>query len=66
MSTDNFYSPQDAMQMLGLPYGQVIRAIRSGKLSATKVGWGWVISAEALEAYKKTREDKDDSNQVSA
>ena len=32
-------------------YGQIMRAIKSGKLKAEKVDWGWVITKANIKRY---------------
>ncbi len=52
MSIDELIDPSSAAEQLGLKYGQVIRAIRAGKLKAEKIGWNWVINQKEVDRYK--------------
>lgn len=45
-------SPRQVAKELDLRYGQVMRRIRSGKIEATKIDWGWVITQEELDKLK--------------
>ena len=40
----NKYSPGQVARMTGRRYGAIMRRIRARKLSAEKVGWGWVVT----------------------
>ncbi len=55
MRLDDYISPKEAAMELGLRYGQVMRLIKSKKLPAEKVGWGWLVpkTAVAKEKAKK-------------
>jgi predicted site-specific integrase-resolvase len=52
MAETNFLSPKQAGEQLGLRYGQVMRRIRSGKIAATKIDWGWVITQDEVDRLK--------------
>ncbi len=57
------YSPKQVAEELNLKYMQVMRRIRSGKIVATKVGWGWIIEEQEL---KRLREVKNGTNKICA
>ena len=46
------FSPKQVAQELGLRYGQVMRRIRSNKIEAIKIDWGWVITQEEVDRLK--------------
>lgn len=56
MSVDEYISPMEAAQVLGLRYGQIMRRIRSKKLTAKKVGWGWLVLKSSVEQNKKAKD----------
>lgn len=47
------FSPRQAAEKSGRRYGQIIRAIKAGKLKAEKVDWGWIITNTELKRYAK-------------
>ena len=51
-------STRDAARLLGVSDRRVRAMIRSGKLPATKVGWGWIIDEKDLAACKIDRRIK--------
>lgn len=55
------YSPRQVAEELDLKYMQVMRRIRSGKINARKVGWGWIIEEQEV---KRLREAKNDTNKI--
>ena len=46
------FSPPEAAEQLGLTPEYVASLCKSGDINARKVGRQWVISREALDAYK--------------
>ena len=52
MRRKKFYSPKQAGKLLDLKYGQMMRRIRSGKIKAQKVDWGWVITQTEVDRIK--------------
>lgn len=45
---------QQAAEVLGVHYMTVYKYVRTGRLAATKVGGGWVVAKEALDAFGST------------
>jgi hypothetical protein len=48
------YTAKRAGEILGLPHLEVIRRIRKGQIRASKFGWNWTVSEEAIEEVKMT------------
>ena len=57
MEETSLLSPKQVGEKLGLRYGQVMRRIRSGKIVATKINWGWVITQDEVDRLKGARNE---------
>jgi len=45
----DYYTPREIAEMMGVHYQTVMNWLRSGKLRGVKIGQIWKISKEALE-----------------
>ncbi len=51
---EHMLSTQDAAALLGITHRAVLKAIQRKKMVASKFGRDWVITPEAVEAYRVT------------
>lgn len=49
----NLFTTDEAAEFLGLDRSLIARYCRSGRLAAKKAGRDWVITKDALAAFKK-------------
>lgn len=50
-----FYTTKAAAESLFLTERRIRQLVRSGELKAARHGWAWLITEQALEAYRAKR-----------
>ena len=55
-----YFTPQEAAQLLKVHVGTLLRWIREGKLSAIKIGKGYRISQTQLDKFLVSRQVGED------
>jgi excisionase family DNA binding protein len=60
--TGKIYTPDDLVEILGIPKKTIMDHLRAGKLPGVKIGKHWRISEESLDKFMNTKGSKGKRN----